>query len=50
MREATGPLLERLARHKPGPWGQPILYALLAVVYLGLLALFFAYLIRGRLR
>jgi len=41
--------MERLARNKPGPWGQPLFYVLLAVVYLGLLALFFAYLIRGRL-
>jgi hypothetical protein len=47
---ATGPLLERLARNKPGLWGQPLFYVLLAIVYLGLLILFFVYLIRGRLR
>jgi len=46
--DMSGPLLERLALSKPGLWGQPLFYALLGVVYFGLLALFFSWLIRGR--
>jgi hypothetical protein len=46
----TDPLLERLAHNKPGPWGQPFFYALLGIVYLGLLALLFNWLIRGQWR
>jgi hypothetical protein len=46
----AGPLLEHLARHKPGPWGQPFFYALLGIVYIWLLALLFSWLIRGRWR